>query len=141
MKDDAAKWWQTTYRCQDCKTRFVGPSIAWDEMRFAHCPGCRRMDLNQWSGKTFKPEGITALKIFFGANRWRCEYCRLNFASFRKRHEIFSFRRWQRMKVGNAVREGRARVAEQEDRAELARELAEKRSPVGLSDSDDDETE
>ncbi len=53
------------------------------------------MDLNGWTGKTYDPPFFTALKISFGAKRWRCEYCRLNFASFRARKEVFTFKRWK----------------------------------------------
>jgi hypothetical protein len=55
------------------------------------------MDLNRWTGKTFDPPFWTGLKVTFGANRWRCEYCRLNFASFRPRKEVFTFSRWANM--------------------------------------------
>ena len=34
-------------------------------------------------------------RYFLGAHRWRCEYCRLNFASFRQRKEPFTFSRWK----------------------------------------------
>jgi hypothetical protein len=54
------------------------------------------MDLNDWSTKSNKPSGWTAFKIIMGARRWRCEYCRINFASFRGRREMFSFKRWRR---------------------------------------------
>jgi hypothetical protein len=54
------------------------------------------MDLNAWTGKTFKPEGFVRLKVLLGAFKWRCEYCRLNFASFRKRKEVFTFSRWKK---------------------------------------------
>jgi hypothetical protein len=53
------------------------------------------MDLNGWTGKTYKPSGWLKLKITFGARRLRCEYCRLNFAAFRRRKESFSFSRWR----------------------------------------------
>jgi hypothetical protein len=42
-----------------------------------------------------------AVKIVFGANRYRCEYCRINFAGFRKRKEIFSFSRWKKLGFGS----------------------------------------
>jgi hypothetical protein len=55
------------------------------------------MDLNGWTGKTFtNPPFWVALKVMLGAKKWRCEYCRLNFASFRKRKEVFTFQRWKR---------------------------------------------
>ena len=54
------------------------------------------MDLNGWSGKTFKPPLWMAFKVALGARKWRCEYCRLNFASFRARKEVFTFKRWKK---------------------------------------------
>jgi len=84
-------------RCLDCKKRFIARSFFWDDLVYARCPVCHRMDLNGWTGKTFtNPPFRVALKISFGARRWRCEYCRLNFASFRKRKEVFTFRRWKK---------------------------------------------
>jgi len=83
-------------RCRDCRTRFVSRTLFLDELFFARCPKCDRMDLNGWAEKYYKPLGWMKLKIFLGANKWRCEYCRLNFASFRKRKESFSFARWKK---------------------------------------------
>lgn len=55
------------------------------------------MDLNGWTGKTYTdPPFWVAFKVSFGARKWRCEYCRLNFASFRKRKEVFTFKRWKK---------------------------------------------
>jgi len=55
------------------------------------------MDLSGWTGKTYTdPPFWTAFKVSLGAHRWRCEYCRVNFASFRRRKEVFSFKRWRR---------------------------------------------
>lgn len=55
------------------------------------------MDLNAWTGKTYTdPPFKVALKVRLGGHKWRCEYCRLNFASFRKRKEVFTFKRWKR---------------------------------------------
>jgi len=55
------------------------------------------MDLNGWTGKTYTdPPFWVALKVTLGARKWRCEYCRLNFASFRRRKEVFTFKRWKR---------------------------------------------
>lgn len=82
-------------RCKDCRTRFVSPTIILSDLRYARCPRCDRMDLNGWTGKTFKPEGWTKIKSWLGAHRWRCEYCRVNFASFRQRKESFTFSRWK----------------------------------------------
>jgi hypothetical protein len=54
------------------------------------------MDLNGWTGKTYKATGWTAFKVALGAHKWRCEYCRINFASFRERKEVFTFSRWKK---------------------------------------------
>jgi DNA-directed RNA polymerase subunit RPC12/RpoP len=85
-----------TLRCIDCQTRFIGPLIVWKDLFYARCPTCHRMDLNVWRGKTFDPPFWMGMKIRFGARRWRCEYCRINFASFRRRKEVFSFTRWKK---------------------------------------------
>jgi hypothetical protein len=55
------------------------------------------MDLNRWSGKTYTdPPAWVTFKINLGGKRWRCEYCRLNFASLRRRKEVFTFSRWKK---------------------------------------------
>ncbi len=96
-------------RCKDCKTRFVSRTIFPEDLRWARCPECDRFDLNGWTGKTYTPTGWTWLKAYFGAYKWRCEYCRLNFASFRKRKEAFTFSRWKK-KNPDAVAEAGAEV-------------------------------
>lgn len=63
-------------------------------MAYARCPGCRRMDLNQWSLEHYQPHGWMSLKLMLGGHRFRCEYCRINFVSMRPRKERFTFRRW-----------------------------------------------
>jgi DNA-directed RNA polymerase subunit RPC12/RpoP len=88
---------KTVLRCMDCKTRFMAPLVVWEDLLYARCPVCRRMDLNGWTGKTFTdPPFWVAFKVRLGARKWRCEYCRLNFASFRRRKEVFTFKRWKR---------------------------------------------
>jgi len=88
---------RTTLRCRDCKTRFIAPLIAWADLFYARCPVCRRMDLNGWTGKTYTdPPFWVKVKVTFGARKWRCEYCRMNFASFRRRKEVFTFKRWKK---------------------------------------------
>jgi hypothetical protein len=83
-------------RCKDCRTRFVSRTVFLEDLLYARCPKCDRMDLNGWTGKTYHPTGWTKIKVFFGANKWRCEYCRKNFASFRRRREAFTFSRWKK---------------------------------------------
>jgi len=51
------------------------------------------MDLSTWSEKDFHGSLGTLLLLRMGAKPYRCEYCRVNFASFRWRKEKFSYRR------------------------------------------------
>lgn len=51
------------------------------------------MDLSSWSEKDFHESLGTLLLLRMGAKPYRCEYCRVNFASFRSRKEKFSYRR------------------------------------------------
>ncbi len=69
------------------------------------------MDLNTWSGKTHEPPFFTAVRIAFGAKRWRCEYCRLNFASFRRRKEVFTFGRWRNREAQMAEEKAKRQAA------------------------------
>lgn len=83
-------------RCLDCNKRFIGPTLVWKDLLYARCPVCLRMDLNGWTGKTnTNPPFWVAVRVALGARKWRCEYCRLNFASFRRRKEVFTFKRWK----------------------------------------------
>ena len=96
-------------RCQDCKTRFVSRTVFFEDLFYARCPRCDRMDLNDWSPKSNTPSAWTAFKIVMGARRWRCEYCRINFASFRGRKEVFSFKRWSRRNPDRVAESGAAK--------------------------------
>ena len=106
-------WFVTPLRCLDCQTRFIASTLKVADLKFARCPICYRMDLNGWTGKTYKPPFWTRLKITLGAARYRCEYCRFNFASFRRRKESFTFNRWEKMNAGKARAEALAERARQ----------------------------
>jgi len=93
-------WLSSSLRCDDCQTRFVAKTFVISDLKWARCPCCLRMDLNGWTGKTYDPPFVVGLKVRLGAHRWRCEYCRLNFASWRPRKEIFTFSRWQKFQAG-----------------------------------------
>jgi hypothetical protein len=47
------------------------------------------MDLSSWDLKMYRPSAMMRLKLWFGANTWRCDPCRNNFASFRPRKEKY----------------------------------------------------
>ncbi len=110
----------TALRCKDCKERFHGRTFSTDDLRYAHCPKCFRMDLNLWSVKHFEPTKSQKLWMRMGARRYRCEYCRVNIVSVRKRKEIFTFRRWERFPVGRRQQVGATLAAAQGPSTELS---------------------
>jgi len=57
------------------------------------------MDLNRWHEQHFRPRGWMAVLLAFGGVRLRCEYCRINFVSIRRRKYYFTFNRWTRNKT------------------------------------------
>jgi DNA-directed RNA polymerase subunit RPC12/RpoP len=131
--EKAARWRLIfPIRCLDCKTRFSGNTLSLGDIRYASCPRCERMDLNKWTGKNYEPPFWVGLKTRFGANRWRCEYCRINFASWRPRKEVFTFKRWRNMNSGSAVADGRARLADMEAKADEQREIEESLARAAL---------
>jgi DNA-directed RNA polymerase subunit RPC12/RpoP len=83
-------------RCKDCKTRFVSRTVFPEDLLYARCPKCDRMDLNSWNDRRPMTSRWTMLKLQLGAYKIRCEYCRYDFASFRKRKETFTFSRWRK---------------------------------------------
>ena len=83
-------------RCRDCRSRFKGKTFEWSDLLFAKCPNCFRMDLNVWYKEHWRARGWMAVKLALGGMRMRCEYCRVNFVSMRRRKERFTFNRWSR---------------------------------------------
>lgn len=78
-------------RCLECSLHFVAkPGGGVSGARFAKCPKCLRLDLTTWDPKFYRPSLMTRMKLEMGANRWRCEPCRTNFASFRPRKEKYA---------------------------------------------------
>jgi hypothetical protein len=47
------------------------------------------MDLSRWSRNDYRISFFTGLALSLGANPYRCEYCRVNFVSFRRRKEKY----------------------------------------------------
>jgi predicted Zn-ribbon and HTH transcriptional regulator len=113
-------------RCKDCRTRFVSKTIFLNELFYARCPKCDRMDLNGWTGKTHQPRGWTAVKVALGAHKWRCEYCRMNFASFRNRKESFTFSRWKKRNPDLVAEKPAGVLADENTTAETTQALSER---------------
>ncbi len=71
------------------------------------------MDLNIWSLEDFPSSTRQRVLMRLGASRYRCEYCRVNFVSFRPRLEKFTSKRWtKRRKAKDAARTGNREGAE-----------------------------
>jgi len=85
-------------RCRDCRRRFVDRTWRLSSLRYARCPNCWRMDLNTWSLEEHRASIGQMLLLRMGARPYRCEYCRINFVSFRERLAKFGLRRWRARK-------------------------------------------
>jgi len=87
-------------RCRDCRLRFTERTWRLSSFRYARCPACWRMDLNTWSADDYPASAGQLLLMQLGATPYRCEYCRVNFVSFRLCREKFSFKRWKEYQKG-----------------------------------------
>ena len=72
-------------RCQDCRKRF--PAGVWliQDLFYAKCSKCYRMDLSDWDEKYRYPPSYLRALLYVGAKGHRCPSCRHNFVSFRPR--------------------------------------------------------
>jgi hypothetical protein len=62
------------------------------------------MDLSRWNKNDYRVSFFTSLALSLGGNPYRCEYCRVNFVSFRKRKERYDpQRRKQKRKHGESA--------------------------------------
>lgn len=77
------------FRCSDCNFRFRANPLGVTNAGYAKCPRCLRMDLTTWDPKYYKPSRWTDLKVWLGAHRWRCDPCRNNFVSWRRRKQRY----------------------------------------------------
>jgi hypothetical protein len=90
------------FRCRQCSERFS--STIWNLRfaRFARCPKCLRLELSTWSEQFYIAPLSTRLFLRMGATPYRCEFCRCNFASFRRCKERFSWRK-RRQAIADAT--------------------------------------
>ncbi len=93
-------------RCKRCETRFQAKVWKLSQVVYARCPRCYRTELSTWSEQYYNPALGTILKLRIGATPYRCEFCRCNFASFRACQERFSWRKYRKPKVQNAIAAG-----------------------------------
>lgn len=73
--------------CRDCGARFQESLTGASELLYAKCPRCFRTDLSSWDLRHYSPRFAIRLQLALGASRYRCDRCRVNFASFRRRQE------------------------------------------------------
>jgi phage FluMu protein Com len=72
-------------RCRECGHIFVARPFSLFHLVWAKCPRCFRLDLSTWDPEYYRSTTWMKIRQFLGANRWRCERCRVNFVSFRPR--------------------------------------------------------
>jgi DNA-directed RNA polymerase subunit RPC12/RpoP len=94
------------FRCGDCKQRFELSIWSLKTIPYSRCPLCLRMDLNTWNEVKYPSTAWQRFRISLGGKPYRCEYCRCNFVSFRRRKERFSFHRWRKLKADRVPRGG-----------------------------------
>ena len=90
-------------RCADCKSRFEVSVWSRRLLQYAHCPRCCRTDLSRWNLEHYIVPFGTRFKLNLGAQPFRCETCRCNFASFRPRRERFSWRKHRERGLAEAA--------------------------------------
>ena len=89
-------------RCRDCRARFVRRTWRFNDLKYARCPKCLQMDLSTWSLGHYKVSAWKSFLVYLGANTYRCEYCRHNFISLRRRKYKFNRRRQNEKNVNGA---------------------------------------
>lgn len=72
------------------------------------------MDLSLWNEKDCHISMFAALRLGLGAKPYRCEYCRVNFVSFRLRYERHSFKRWTKPRKSSESRPPEQKTMSQE---------------------------
>jgi hypothetical protein len=82
-------------RCRECRARFISRTWSLKSVFYARCPRCWRQDLSRWSEDFYDVPLRRRIAIAFGAHKFRCEYCRVNFVSFRPRLIAYRRRRTQ----------------------------------------------
>jgi hypothetical protein len=89
-------------RCRDCKTRFEYRIWTLSEITQARCPKCLGHDLTSWSPSQYHVNFCKGLMLFFGAHPYRCDRCRHNFVSFRRRKRRSCSRRRREPRTANS---------------------------------------
>ncbi len=79
-------------RCRECQLRFLERTWRLGTFQYARCPRCWRMDLSRWSLHDYHAPIHVRVLLKLGAQPYRCEYCRVNFASFRRRKQRYRSR-------------------------------------------------
>jgi DNA-directed RNA polymerase subunit RPC12/RpoP len=73
------------FRCLNCGSRFWMSIWLFSKLATAKCPKCLGTELLIWPEKYFRPTFWRRVMYTLGAQRYRCNACRCNFISFRRR--------------------------------------------------------
>lgn len=69
------------WRCLRCRRRFYARQIAWELMRYAHCPKCGSLDLQEVAGETVESGWLRSIRRIRNLPSYRCKACELAFHS------------------------------------------------------------
>ena len=72
-------------RCDECKTRSMLDILLLSKVLIAKCPRCLEMHLTSWNIAHYRIPRWKKLLLTLGASRYRCDACRYNFVSFKRR--------------------------------------------------------
>lgn len=71
------------WRCVACRKRFYARRVPLWFLHHAHCPRCGNLELLIVRPHKLERHPLARLATLLGARALRCDYCRLNFASWR----------------------------------------------------------
>jgi len=72
-------------RCRACEHRYSDHPWRPPDVFYARCPACASMILRDWSEKYYLPPFYKRALTYIGWKQQRCEICRINFVSLRRR--------------------------------------------------------
>jgi ssDNA-binding Zn-finger/Zn-ribbon topoisomerase 1 len=72
-------------RCRDCRHRFATRTWKLADISYARCPKCLNMRLTTWSPSHYHVPLGRGLLLLLGGSPYRCDSCRQNFVSLRRR--------------------------------------------------------
>jgi hypothetical protein len=87
-----------TLKCRACRAHSSLAIFSWRAITRPHCPNCFRYELTRWSEPYSRVSRWTRWKVKLGAAAYRCEFCRVNLASFRRAEHLYTYREYEEMR-------------------------------------------